>query len=62
MTAWRGTIVGRVSRAEGLKNEPVYLIMVDNGDRIWRYESELTLVKEEKGVKRIYKTGGKHEN
>lgn len=42
MTQWRGTIVGSIYRVNGLKDEPVYLIQVDDGDRIWRYESELS--------------------
>ena len=28
-------------RVKGLKAEPIYLIECDDGDRIWRYESEL---------------------
>ena len=51
MTKWRGTIVGRIHRVKGLRNEPVYLILVDDGDRIWRYESELTLEKVVPGMK-----------
>ena len=58
MTEWRGTIVGRIHRVKGLKNEPIYLILVDDGDRIWRYESELTLEKDEKGIKQ-YTVEGK---
>ena len=38
---WSGTIVASLYRVERLKDEPVYLIECDDGDRIWRYESEL---------------------
>ena len=41
MGEWHGKIVGSIYRVEGLRDEPVYLILVDDGDRIWRYESEL---------------------
>ena len=51
MSDWRGEIVGRIHRVKGLKDEPIYLILVDDGDRIWRYESELKLEKETEGVK-----------
>ncbi len=51
MTEWRGTIVGKIHRVKGLKPEPIYLILEDGGDRLWRYESELTLEKEEGGIK-----------
>lgn len=38
---WEGKIVACFDRIKGLRDEPVYLIEVDDGDRIWRYESEL---------------------
>lgn len=38
---WHGKIVGCMHRVKGLKAEPIYLIECDDGDRIWRYESEL---------------------
>lgn len=42
MSEWHGKVVGRIYRVKGLKDEPIYLILVDDGDRIWRYESELS--------------------
>jgi len=42
MTTWHGKIVASLYRVKGLRDEPVYLIEVDDGDRIWRYESELS--------------------
>jgi hypothetical protein len=58
MSEWKGTIVGRIYRVRGLKDEPVYLILVDDGDRIWRYESELELERQEGRIKQ-YKVGSK---
>jgi len=39
---WRGSIVACIVGKGKFKGRHIYLILCDDGDRIWRFEDEMT--------------------
>lgn len=47
MSEWHGKVVGYGTVKRHGKDEPVVLILEDSGERLWRFEDELSLANEE---------------